>query len=248
VAPLPGYFQAIKAVCDRHGALLIFDEVMCGMGRTGTLHAWEQEGVVPDIEAVGKVLGSGYAPISAMLVGYRVMSALRDGSGYFAHGQTYQSLPLNCAAALEVQSIIQNDNLLANVGKMGTYLGRLLQERLADHPYVGDIRGRGLFWAVEFVADKLTKEPLDTKLNVAARLGKKGLEWGYDISLFPATGSANGWKGGHFLLAPPNIVRKSDVEEIVERVMRVVNAVFKDLEEYLYVESEYIEKLAALDS
>jgi adenosylmethionine-8-amino-7-oxononanoate aminotransferase len=206
---------------------------MCGMGRTGTLHAWEQLDVVPDIEAVGKVLGSGYAPISAMLVGHRVMSALKEGSGYFAHGQTYQSLPLNCAAALEVQNIIQEDNLLANVSKMGTYLERLLRERFADHPYVGDIRGRGLFWAVEFVSDKVTREPLDTKLKLAARLGQKGLTRGYDISLFPATGSADGWKGDHFLLAPPYTVGKSDVEEIVHRVGRVVDAVFKDLEEYL---------------
>lgn len=206
---------------------------MCGMGRTGTLHAWEQLDVVPDIEAVGKVLGSGYAPISAMLVGHRVMSALKEGSGYFAHGQTYQSLPLNCAAALEVQNIIQADNLLANVSKMGTYLERLLRERFADHPYVGDIRGRGLFWAVEFVSDKVTKEPLDTKLKLAARLGQKGLTKGCDISLFPATGSADGWKGDHFLLAPPYTVGKSDVEEIVHRVGRVVDAVFKDLEECL---------------
>jgi adenosylmethionine-8-amino-7-oxononanoate aminotransferase len=232
--PVPGYFQAIKAVCDRHGALLIFDEVMCGMGRTGTLHAWEQEDVVPDIEAVGKVLGSGYAPISAMLVGHRVMSALKQGSGYFAHGQTYQSLPLNCAAALEVQRIIQEDNLVANVNKMGTYLEHLLRERFADHPYVGDIRGRGLFWAVEFVADKVSKEPLDAKLNVASRIGKKGLQKGYDISLFPATGAADGWKGDHFLLAPPYTVKKADVEEIVHRVGMVVDAVFEDLKkEYL---------------
>lgn len=206
---------------------------MCGMGRTGTLHAWEQMDVVPDIEAVGKVLGSGYAPISAMLVGHRVMSALKKGSGYFAHGQTYQSLPLNCAAALEVQTIIQEDNLVANVGDMGTYLEHLLRERFADHPYVGDIRGCGLFWAVEFVADRATKEPFDKKLNIASRLGKKGLERGYDISLFPATGSADGWTGDHFLLAPPYTVRKSDVEEIVDRVGRVVDAVFNDLEEYL---------------
>lgn len=220
----------MKAVCDRHGALLIFDEIMCGMGRTGTLHAWEPEEVVPDIQAVGKALGSGYAPISALLVGHRVVSALEQGSGYFAHGQTYQSLSLSCAAALRVQHIIQEDNLLANVVEMGTYLECLLRERLSHHPYVGDIRGRGLFWAVEFVADQETKKPLDTALHIANRLGKKGLERGYDISLFPATGTADGWTGDHVLLAPPYTVKRLDVEEIVHRLVKVINAVFEDLE------------------
>lgn len=223
----------MKAVCDRYGALLIFDEIMCGMGRTGTLHAWEPEGVVPDIQAVGKVLGSGYAPISALLVGHRVVSAFERGSGYFAHGQTYQSLPLSCAAALEVQRIIQEENLLANVVEMGTYLERLLRERLTHHPYVGDIRGRGLFWTVEFVADKATKVPLDTALNVSKRLGKKGLERGYDISLFPATGAADGWAGDHVLLAPPYTVQRPDVEEIVHRLVKVIDAVFEDLKEHM---------------
>ena len=231
MVPVPGYFQAIKAVCDRYGALLIFDEIMCGMGRTGTLHAWEPEGVVPDIQAVGKVLGSGYAPISALLVGHRVFAALKQGSGYFAHGQTYQSLPPSCAAALQVQRIIQEENLLANVVEMGNYLECLLRQRLSHHPYVGDIRGRGLFWAVEFVADKGTKEPLDAALDVAKRLGKKGLERGYDISLFPATGAADGWTGDHVLLAPPYTVQRSDVEEIVNRLVKVIDSVFEDLKE-----------------
>ena len=151
----------MKTVCDRYGVLLIFDEIMCGMGRSGTLHAWEAEGVVPDIEVVGKSLGAGYVPISAVLVNERVVTALQGGSKYFKHGQTYQSHPLACAAALEVQRIVQNQNLVENVRNMGNYLEALLRERLADHPHVGDIRGRGLFWAIEFVADKETKEPLD---------------------------------------------------------------------------------------
>ena len=219
----------MRDVCDRHGALLIFDEVMCGMGRTGTLHAWEQENVVPDIQAIGKALGAGYAPISALLVNERVIAGLKEGSGFFPHGQTYQSYPPSCAAALEVQHIILEENLLANVRCMGHYLGWLLHERLDDHPNVGDIRGRGLFWAIEFVADKVTKRPLDSKLNVAKRIGVKGLQKGYDISLFSASGSADGWHGDHFLLAPPYTVSAADVEEIVERVVKVVDAVFQDI-------------------
>ena len=202
---------------------------MCGMGRTGTLHAWEQEGVVPDIQAIGKALGAGYAPISALLVNNRVIDGLKQGSGFFPHGQTYQSYPASCAAAMEVQKIIQDDGLLANVRCMGHYLGLLLHSCLEYHPNVGDIRGRGLFWAIEFVADKATKRPLDPALNVAKRMSLKGLQAGYDISLFSASGSADGWKGDHFLLAPPYTVKAVDVEEIVERVVRVVDSVFEDL-------------------
>ena len=220
----------MKTVCDRYGVLLIYDEVMCGMGRTGTLHAWEAEGVVPDIEVIGKGLGAGYVPISAVLVNERVVTALQGGSKYFKHGQTYQSHPLACAAALEVQRIVQDQNLVENVRRMGDYLEALLKERLADHPHVGDIRGRGLFWAIEFVADKATKAPLDPALKVADRLHNKGMKPGYDIAIFQSTGSANnGWAGDHILLAPPYIINKSDVEEIVDRVARVIDDVFEEL-------------------
>ena len=220
----------MQAVCNRHGALLIFDEIMCGMGRTGTLHAWEQEGIVPDLQAIGKTLASGYAPISALLVSTRVIDTSKQGSGYFPHGQTYQSLPPSCAAALEVQRIIKEHDLVANTARAGIYLENLLRDRLGGHPHVGDIRGRGLFWAIEFVANKATKEPLDAKLDIAKRMGSKGLQKGYDISLFAATGAADGWNGDHFLLAPPFTVTDRDVEEIVERVGKVVDSVFKDLE------------------
>jgi adenosylmethionine-8-amino-7-oxononanoate aminotransferase len=148
VPAVPGYFQAMKEVCDRHGALLILDEVMSGMGRSGTLHAWEQEGVVPDLQTIAKGLGGGYAPIGALLVNKRVISALEKGTGSFVHSQTYQGHPVACAAAYEVQQIIQEENLLENVRDLGEYLGNCLKERLGDHENVGDIRGRGFFWGV----------------------------------------------------------------------------------------------------
>lgn len=150
VPAVPGYFKAMKAVCDKYGALLIFDEVMCGMGRSGTVHAWEQEGVVPDMQTIGKGLGGGYAAIAGILVGKRVVRALEKGTGAFAHGQTYQGHPVACAAALEVQRILREDRLVENVAKMGTYMERLLRDRLGGHPHVGDIRGKGLFWGVRF--------------------------------------------------------------------------------------------------
>lgn len=227
---MQGYFKAIKEVTDRYGALLIFDEVMCGMGRTGTMHAWEQEGVVPHIQAIGKTLGAGFIPISAVLVHEKVVSVFNKGSKYFAHGQTYQSHPTACAAALEVQKIVQENNLVKNVQVMGKYLGAYLRERLGAHPNVGDIRGRGLFWAIEFVENKETKTPLDPSLKIATKLHNMGMTPGYDIALFHATGSAgDGLEGDHILICPPYIIGRREVEEIVDRVDRVVNAVFDGL-------------------
>ena len=138
----------MKEVCDKYGALLIFDEVMSGMGRTGTLHAWEQEGVIPDIQTIGKGLGGGYAPVAGLLIGHRVVTALDNGTGAFVHGQTYQGHPVACAAALEVQRIIREQGLVENVRRMGKILSSRLKQRLVGHPHVGDIRGRGLFWGV----------------------------------------------------------------------------------------------------
>ena len=148
VPAIKGYFKAMRYVCDKHGALFILDEIMCGIGRTGTLHAWEQEGVVPDIQVVGKGLGAGIVPIAAMLCNRRVVDVLRNGSGSFTHGYTYQNHPVVCAAGLEVLKIIHNEKLLSNVRQLGPLLGSLLYESLKHHPNVGDIRGRGFFWGV----------------------------------------------------------------------------------------------------
>ena len=167
---IPGYFKRVREICDRHGALLILDEVMCGMGRTGTMHAWEQEGVTPDIQVIAKGLGGGYQPIGGILIHGRIVQALADGSGGFLHGQTYQAHPVACAAALEVQRIIREDNLLANVQAMGARLETALTERFGNHRHVGDIRGRGLFWAIEFVTDRATKQVFDPALKLNERV------------------------------------------------------------------------------
>jgi adenosylmethionine-8-amino-7-oxononanoate aminotransferase len=138
----------MKAVCDKYGALLILDEIMSGMGRSGTLHAWQQEDVVPDIQTMGKGLGGGYAAVAGLLINKRVVDVLEKGSGAFSHGQTYQGHPIACAAALEVQRVIREERLVDNVQQMGTLMAKLLRERLESHPNVGDIRGKGLFWGV----------------------------------------------------------------------------------------------------
>lgn len=227
--PVRGYFAAMKAVCQKYGALLILDEVMCGMGRTGTLHAWEQENVVPDIEVVGKGLGAGYGTISAVLVNKSLVDSFQRSGKAFAHGQTYMSHPLAAAAALKVQTIIQRDNLVAKVRDMGEYLSKRLHETLDHHPYVGDIRGRGLFYTVEFVADKESKVPFPTSLNLNGLLHSRGMSKGYEVALFNAGGTYDGYAGDHFMVCPPYIVTEADVDDIVSRVERVIVDTFAEL-------------------
>lgn len=219
----------MKAVCEKYGALLILDEVMCGMGRTGTLHAWEQEDVVPDLQIVGKGLGAGYGTISAVLVNAWLVDSLQRSGKMFAHGQTYMSHPLAAAAALKVQKIVQRDRLVAHVGAMGTYLGKKLRESLSHHPYVGDIRGRGLFWTVEFVADKESKTPFPGSLDLNGKLHSRGMSKGYEVGLFNASGTFDGYAGDHFLVCPPYIVDEADIDDMVDRIARVVEDTFSDL-------------------
>lgn len=153
VPAVPGYFKAMKEVCDKYGVLLVLDEIMCGMGRSGTLHEWEQEDVIPDIQTVGKGLGGGYTAVAGILINKRVVDVLDKGTGAFAHGQTYQGHPVACVAAAEVQAIVREQNLVENVRKMGPVLEKALNERIGNHPHVGNIRGKGLFWAVSTSGD-----------------------------------------------------------------------------------------------
>jgi adenosylmethionine-8-amino-7-oxononanoate aminotransferase len=216
VPPVADYFQHIRAICDRYGVLLIFDEVMCGMGRTGTLHACEQEGLSPDLLAVAKGLGGGYQPIGAVLLSRHIYDAFAGGSGFFQHGHTYMGHPLACAAALAVQEVIRRDKLLDNVKAMGARLAQRLGERFGNHPHVGDIRGRGLFMAVELVADRSTKAPFDSKLKLHARIKREAMARG--LMVYPMGGTIDGARGDHVLLAPPFIVDAAAIETIVERL------------------------------
>ena len=222
VAAVPGYFAAMRAVCDRHGALLILDEVMCGMGRTGTMHAWEQEDVTPDIQVIAKGLGGGYQPIGGMLIAGRVIDAFRAGSGAFMHGHTYQAHPVACAAALAVQQVIRDDGLLDNVKAMGTHLNAALQERFGNHAHVGDIRGRGLFQAIELVSDRSTKATFDPALRLHERVKQQAYLHG--VAVYPMGGTIDGRHGDHVIVAPPYIATASDIDAIVERLGAAVEA------------------------
>ncbi|KAM7204525.1 Pyridoxal phosphate-dependent transferase [Rhypophila sp. PSN 637] len=228
VPSVRGYFQAMQAVCHKYGALLILDEVMCGMGRTGTLHAWQQEGVVPDIQTIGKALGGGYQPVAGVLASRRVVNVIQRGTSAFVHGHTYQGHPAGCAAALEVQRIIREENLLENVRSQGALLEKLLKELLGDHPNVGNIRGRGLFWGIEFVADKETLRAFPSDEHVSLQITELGLGEKYQIGVYPGAGSVNGLEGDHIILSPAFNVTSDEIQWIASNVARLVTDFFAE--------------------
>ncbi|MCY1533214.1 putative aminotransferase [compost metagenome] len=223
LTPVPGYFKAVRAVCDTYGVLLILDEVMCGMGRTGSLHACEQEGVAPDLMTIAKGLGGGYQPIGAVLAQRKIVEAMSKGSGFFQHGHTYLGHPMACAAALAVQQVIRRDGLVAKVRDDGMAFGAMLAAALGEHPHVGDIRGRGFFWGVELVADRASRQPFDPALAVNARLKKDAMARG--LLCYPFGGTVDGRQGDHVLLAPPYVATRDHLREIVARLAASVDAV-----------------------
>jgi adenosylmethionine-8-amino-7-oxononanoate aminotransferase len=227
LTPVPGYFRRVREICDRHGILFIADEVMCGMGRTGTLYAIEQEGVVPDLVAIAKGLGGGYQPVGGVLVHQRIVDALAQGSGQFQHGHTYIGHPVACAAALAVQQVIMRDRLLEAVKALGIRLAEGLHSRFDAHPNVGDIRGRGLFMALEIVADRPTKRPCDPALKVHARIKAAAMARG--LMVYPMGGTVDGSAGDHVLLAPPFVSTPAEIDEIVLRLGAAVDAALADL-------------------
>jgi adenosylmethionine-8-amino-7-oxononanoate aminotransferase len=226
VPPVGDYFRRIRDICDRHGVLPILDEVMCGMGRTGTLHACEQEGIAPDLMTVAKGLGGGYQPIGAVLLSQRIHDAFAHGSGFFQHGHTYMAHPMAAAAALAVQQVIARDGLLARVRAMGARLRAGLEAAFGQHPHVGDIRGRGLFQAIELVADREGKTPFDTALRLHARIKAEAMARG--LMVYPMGGTVDGARGDHVLIAPPFIVEAAEVDAIVDRLAAAVAASLPD--------------------
>lgn len=222
VPAVNGYFQRIREICDKHGVLLILDEVMCGMGRTGTLHACEQEGIVPDILVIAKGLGGGYQPIGAVLLSAAIFNSFAEGSGAFQHGHTYIGHPMAAAAGLCVQEIIRRDHLLDNVMAMGDRLQRGLEQRLANHPHVGNIRGRGLFRGIELVADRESKKPFAPESNLHVHIKREAMQRG--LMVYPGSGTIDGKYGHHVLLAPPYIIQAEQVDAIVERLADSIDA------------------------
>ncbi|MCC7080805.1 MAG: aspartate aminotransferase family protein [Burkholderiales bacterium] len=225
VPPVPDYFRLIREVCDRHGVLLILDEVMCGMGRTGTLYACEQEGIAPDLVCIAKGLGAGYQPIGATLVQGRIHDAIKRGSGFFQHGHTYIGHALACSAALAVQRAFVERGLVERVRSAAAGLEARLRSRLGAHPHVGDIRGRGFFWGIEFVQDRATKQPFDPALKINARIKAEAMKLG--LLCYPMGGTLDGMRGDHVLIAPPYIVSDGQLDELADKLGRAVDVAFR---------------------
>lgn len=214
--PVPGYLARLRAICDRYGVLLVFDEVMCGMGRTGHLYACAEDGVTPDILTMAKGLGAGYQPIGAFLAHDKIVRALESGSGQLKHGHTYAGHTLACAAALAVQEAIEEENLLARVKDLGIKLRARLDDQFGQHPHVGDIRGRGLFLGMELVADRESKQPFDPAEKKWLKFRQAAMQEG--LITYPAAGCIDGESGDHITLAPPFNLTDGQLDEVVEKV------------------------------
>jgi len=226
VSAVEGYFKRIREICDQYGVLLILDEVMCGMGRTGHLFACEAEGISPDILCIAKGLGAGYQPIGAMLCSAEIYDTIANGTGFFQHGHTYIGHPVATAAGLAVVRAILGRNLLPSVTAMGKKLQAALVSALGQHPNVGDIRGRGLFIGVEIVADRETKTPFDPKFGLAGKLKK--IAFANGLVCYPMSGTRDGKYGDHVLLAPPFIMTEQQIPEIVEPLKAAITQVLKE--------------------
>lgn len=227
VAAVPGYYKRIREICDANDVLLILDEVMCGMGRTGSLFACEQEGIVPDIITIAKGLGGGYQPIGAMMCTGKIYDTIAGGTGFFQHGHTYIGHPTACAAGHAVLSALINRDLVTRCAGQGEKLHAALVDRFGQHPHIGDIRGRGLFRGLELVADRETKATFDPKLRVHAQLKKAAFENG--LICYPMGGTIDGVHGDHVLLAPPFIITDEQIGELVDKLGRSLDTVLADV-------------------
>ncbi|MFK7902685.1 MAG: aspartate aminotransferase family protein, partial [Nitratireductor sp.] len=224
VPPVKGYFKRVREICDKHDILLILDEVMCGMGRTGTLFACEQDGISPDMITIAKGLGAGYQPIGAMLCSAKIYECIENGSGFFQHGHTYIGHPTACAAALAVVNRLVEDKLCDRSHSMGEKLQAALTDRFSDHPYIGDIRGRGLFRGIEIVKDRASKTPFAPSENINKKIKKVAFQNG--LACYPMGGTIDGVNGDHILLAPPFILEDQHIDEITDKLEKTFKEIF----------------------
>lgn len=223
VPPVAGYFKKIRDICTRYGVHLILDEVMCGTGRTGTMMAYEQEDIEPDLVTMAKGLAAGYQPIGALLCKREITDTIRAGSGFFQHGHTFMGHATSVAAALATLSVIRQENLLENVFARGESIRTRLREALRNNAHVGDIRGRGLLIGVEFVADRESKAPFDPEEGVNQRIRQAGMQQG--LMLYAMGGTIDGRRGDHVLIAPAYNFDSSQEDELVEKIAATIAAV-----------------------
>ncbi|MEP6574645.1 MAG: aminotransferase class III-fold pyridoxal phosphate-dependent enzyme, partial [Gemmatimonadota bacterium] len=220
--PRDGYWARVREICDRHEVLLIADEVLSGAGRTGTWSALEPTGVRPDIMTLGKGIGAGFVPLSAMLTTRRITDPIANGSGAFLHAQTFSHHAVLCAAGVATLEYLAEQKLVERCATMGAVLHRKL-EALRDLPLVGDVRGKGLLAGIEFVADKTTRAPFPRAKKLAEKFAQAALDEG--LIIWPNVGQADGTNGDLALLAPPFIITEEEIDELVLRFRRAIETV-----------------------
>ena len=226
VAAVDGYWKRAREICTKHNVLLIADEVMTGVGRTGKNFAVDHWGVVPDLIVVGKGLSGGYAPLGAVIARGFIAGALASGRGFFEHGFTYGAIPLSAAIGSAVLDYVQRRHLIARAARLGKLLGQKLGT-LRRRRIVGDVRGLGMMWGIELVKDRKTREPFPAALKVSRRLSDACLEEGLLIS--PGSGTREGQDGDHFIIAPPFTITPADMDDILSRLDRGLARVEKSL-------------------
>jgi len=226
--PIPGYLDGCKSICEKYGALFVLDEVMCGMGRCGSLHAWEQFMTTggPDIQTIGKTLGAGYVTIAGVLFSPKVVNLFKSKNSQIVGAQTYHSHSFNCQVSYAVMNKVINQGLIENIKENGNYLGAQLQEKIGNSKYVGDIRGSGGFWAIEFVKDKETKEPFPSDVKFSAKFSEKL----YDNGVFCLSGggTVDGKLGDHTLFSPAFSITKEEVDIIVDACKKSIDELEKE--------------------
>ncbi len=227
VPAVEGYFKRVREICDQYGVLLILDEVMCGMGRTGSLYACDQDGIAPDILTIAKGLGAGYQPIGAMLCSGKIYRAIENGTGFFQHGHTYLGHPVACAAAHAVVKKIMDRRMLDRVLSQGVRLHKALLDKFGEHPNIGDIRGRGLFFGLEFVRDRDTRAPFPSQLGFHKKFKQAAFDAG--MICYPMGGTIDGQQGDHVLLAPPFILDSGHIDEIVSKFDTALKTTLRSL-------------------
>ena len=224
LTPVEGYFERIREICTQYDVLLILDEVMCGMGRTGPLFACDEEKIIPDIITIAKGLGAGYQPIAAMMCQNFIYDAINQGSGFFQHGHTYLGHPIACAASLAVVNKLIKESFSEKVIRKGKYLQKKLEITLGQNEYIGDIRGRGLFRGVELVQNRETKEPFPKNFNIAGKIKKRALDLG--LICYPMQGTVDGTIGDHILIAPPFIINENEMNEISQKLEKSMENIY----------------------
>ena len=222
VAAVPGYLQRIREICDRYEVLLILDEVMCGSGRTGTYFSFEQDDVIPDVVTLAKGIAGGYQPLAATIIRSSMVDVFAVSG--FAHGHTYIGHPLACAAGCAVMDVIEQNDLLTACKQQGELMHRMLHDRFVEHPHVGEIRGRGLFCALEFVADKASSKGFAADCQLVEKIHTAIMDVG--LICYPGATLVDGDYIPHILLAPPLIVEEQHLQECMNKLVEVLDRVF----------------------